>query len=110
VSPPALHAGLLKRGKTLEERLFFEFQWGYFFYLHRENPADLWPSAQLSRGFDRGGASLFVHMTKGMKVLTIDRSIDVVNSFLRIYAAVIGRLVKPEKWRKTVELSTNHSR
>ena len=45
-------------------------------------------------------------MTQGIKVMTIDRSIDrsidVFTGFHRIYAAVIGRQVKP------VELSTNH--
>ena len=45
--------GVLKRGKSLEERLFFEFQWGYFFWLHRSDKYGLWPSAELSRGFDR---------------------------------------------------------
>jgi len=49
-------------------------------------------------------------MTKGMKVLTIDRSIDrssvVFTGFNRIYAAVIGRQVEP---KESVELSTNHS-
>ena len=45
--------GVLKRGKSLEDRLFFEFQWGYFFWLHRSDKYRLWPSAELSRGFDR---------------------------------------------------------
>jgi len=44
---------LLKRGKMLEEKLFFEFQWGYFFWLHRNDAYALWPSSQLQRGFDR---------------------------------------------------------
>lgn len=44
---------LLKRGKMLEEKLFFEFQWGYFFWLHRNDAYALWPSSQLQRGFNR---------------------------------------------------------
>ena len=44
---------LLKRGKMLEDKLFFEFQWGYFFWLHRNDAYALWPSSQLQRGFDR---------------------------------------------------------
>merc|ERR1711884_46681 len=27
---------LLKRGKSLDDRLFFEFRWGYFFWQNRE--------------------------------------------------------------------------
>jgi len=46
-------AKLLKRGKMLEDKLFFEFQWGYFFWLHRNDAYALWPSSQLQRGFDR---------------------------------------------------------
>ena len=49
-------------------------------------------------------------MTKGMKVLTIDRSInrsiDVFVGSHSFYTAVIGRQVDP----KSVEMSTNHSR
>jgi hypothetical protein len=45
--------GILKRGKSLEDRLFFEFQWGYFFWLHRSDKYGLWPSPELARGFDR---------------------------------------------------------
>ena len=37
---------VLKRGKTLADRLFFEFRWGYFFWLHRDNEYDLWPSSK----------------------------------------------------------------
>ena len=36
-------------------------------------------------------------MTKGMKVLTIDRSIDVFTGFHPFYAAVIGRQVESKK-------------
>jgi len=49
----ARKAKLLKRGKMLEEKLFFEFQWGYFFWLHRNDEYALWPSSQLQRGFNR---------------------------------------------------------
>jgi len=61
---------VLKRGKELEDLLFFEFRWGFFFWLHRNGArialfprprtnvfsADtfsLWPDKRLLRGFQR---------------------------------------------------------
>mmetsp|Transcript_2115 Transcript_2115/g.13769 ORF Transcript_2115/g.13769 Transcript_2115/m.13769 type:complete len:298 (+) Transcript_2115:63-956(+) len=44
---------ILQRGKTLDERLFFEFRWGYFFWLHRNNEFGLWPDERLHRGWLR---------------------------------------------------------
>ena len=32
---------VLKRGKTLEDTLFFEFRWGYFVWLHRSNKSSI---------------------------------------------------------------------
>lgn len=34
---------VLKRGKRLSDRAFFEFKWGYFFWLHRHDAYGLWP-------------------------------------------------------------------
>jgi hypothetical protein len=39
---------VLKRPKNLESRLFFEFKWGYFFYVHREDECAPPPSLRLS--------------------------------------------------------------
>lgn len=41
---------VLKRGK---DRFFFEFRWGYFFWLNRHDAYGLWPDARLHRGFNR---------------------------------------------------------
>ena len=50
----ARKAKLLKRGKMLEEKLFFEFQWGYFFLASSKRRVHaLARRPQLQRGFNR---------------------------------------------------------
>ena len=44
---------VLKRGKELDDRLFFEFRWGFFFWIHRNDSFGLWPDKRLLRGFQR---------------------------------------------------------
>jgi len=44
---------VLKRPKNLESRLFFEFKWGYFFYVHREDELGLWHDKRLFRSWQR---------------------------------------------------------
>ena len=44
---------VLKRGKELEDLLFFEFRWGFFFWLHRNDSFSLWPDKRLLRAFQR---------------------------------------------------------
>ncbi len=44
---------VLKRGKELEDLLFFEFRWGFFFWLHRNDSFNLWPDKRLLRAFQR---------------------------------------------------------
>jgi len=61
----------------------------------RRPPDGVAPSRSRVRG------TIFRCMTKGMKVLTIDRSIDrsidVFTGFHKFYATVIGRQVEPKK-------------
>lgn len=45
--------GALKRGKELSDMLFFEFRWGYLFWLHRNDGFGLWPDKRLLRAFQR---------------------------------------------------------
>lgn len=45
--------GLLRRGKELDDTLFFEFRWGYLFWLHRNDGFGLWPDKRLLRAFQR---------------------------------------------------------
>eukprot|EP00241_Pyramimonas_parkeae_P002062 CAMPEP_0114253312 /NCGR_PEP_ID=MMETSP0058-20121206/16319_1 /TAXON_ID=36894 /ORGANISM="Pyramimonas parkeae, CCMP726" /LENGTH=490 /DNA_ID=CAMNT_0001367337 /DNA_START=270 /DNA_END=1742 /DNA_ORIENTATION=+ len=44
---------VLKRPKSLEGRLFFEFKWGYFFFAHSEDQFDLWSDKRLFRSWAR---------------------------------------------------------
>ena len=44
---------VLKRGKELDDMLFFEFRWGFFFWLHRNDTFSLWSDKRLLRGFQR---------------------------------------------------------
>ena len=44
---------VLKRGKELDDLLFFEFRWGFFFWLHRNDNFSLWPDKRLLRAFQR---------------------------------------------------------
>jgi hypothetical protein len=38
---------VLKRGKELDDRLFFEFRWGYFFWIHRKGATAVFYARQL---------------------------------------------------------------
>jgi len=44
---------VLKRPSNLQARLFFEFKWGYFFYLHRNDDLGLWHDKRLFRCWTR---------------------------------------------------------
>eukprot|EP00899_Mesostigma_viride_P027407 jgi/Mesvir1/7851/Mv11786-RA.1 len=44
---------ILARGEKLEDKLFFEFKWGYFIWLHRDDEFGLWPDERIYRGWKR---------------------------------------------------------